>query len=707
VSEGFSAKEKRRMESSIIALTSIGCLVFIIVGQAILARVYSRSLPEIALSSVVSFIAASVGIGIFWLAFTKVISPLRSVEAAIRAFSEGAEAEGAEDLLPKAGPFGLGFIAAEVGGLMRKTRGWKHELEDRTASHTLEIELRNVLLNILIASEEEEKERGVYASVTTEILRLFKADAMLLAFYDGSKALKAVFNGPGGVSTRVLGSSEIELLESAAAGGEVPESLLGLGIKEGFAFGMVSQQGEQCGYTVIGRKSEPFAPDERGILSNVFFAFANQALMRKRKVREEWVRRETERALRRSEERLRTFFEESKDMIYSSNADDVVASINNAGLALLGIKNRFEVLGRPFSDHVMSREDRHFFLKKLHEQGFVTDYECVFQREDGTTLFGLETASAVKDKGGNIVEVQGIVKDISDRIENEKELWKANLELADANERLKNTQMLMVQHEKLASIGHLAAGIAHEINNPLGFLKSNQSTMSGFLRTMRLAWAEGSATDPVSHGEIAKRLDLDYVFEETDTLLRESDEGFQRIIDIVKNLRSFARTEAEPIMGPYDVNKGIESSLVVARNEIKYVADVELDFGELPPIMALGGEVNQVILNLLVNSAQAIEAQKRGDRGRIRVTTKLEEEKVLIVIEDDGPGIPEENMLKVFDPFFTTKEPGKGTGLGLSISYDIIVRKHGGTINIAKSPLGGAAFTISLFVQRPHESQEA
>jgi two-component system, NtrC family, sensor kinase len=137
------------------------------------------------------------------------------------------------------------------------------------------------------------------------------------------------------------------------------------------------------------------------------------------------------------------------------------------------------------------------------------------------------------------------------------------------------------------------------------------------------------------------------------------------------------------------------------------VAEIELDLEAMPPIRALGGEINQVILNILVNSAQAIEAQKRKDKGKILITTRIEGDWVVLIISDDGPGIPEESRLKVFDPFYTTKEPGKGTGLGLSISYDIVTRKHGGSIAISGSPSGGACFTITLPVEGPQAEDSA
>jgi signal transduction histidine kinase len=144
------------------------------------------------------------------------------------------------------------------------------------------------------------------------------------------------------------------------------------------------------------------------------------------------------------------------------------------------------------------------------------------------------------------------------------------------------------------------------------------------------------------------------------------------------------------------INTGFESTLVVAWNKIKYVADVRKDLNDVPQIHARGGEINQVILNILVNAAQAIADQNRSEKGVISVHTESNDEWVTMTIRDDGPGIPREILQKVFDPFFTTKEPGKGTGLGLSISYDIIVNKHKGKLSVKSLPGKGTVFIIAL-----------
>ena len=341
--------------------------------------------------------------------------------------------------------------------------------------------------------------------------------------------------------------------------------------------------------------------------------------------------------LLKSEKRLRTFFEEARDMVYTTDGDDVLTSLNAAGIKLSGRSAKSELLGHPFSDLALNPDDRELFLKKLRKEGFVDDYEFILRREDGSTVFCLENATAIRNPDGRVIEMQGIVRDISERIQNERELWKANLELAEANLKLRRNQILMVQQEKLASIGQLAVG-----------------------------------------------------------LFLESDEGFARIIDIVANLKSFSRIEGSREVAPYDLNGGIESALTVAWNEIRYVAEVQRDFGALPPLLVKGGEINQVLLNILVNSAQAIAGEKRPEKGLITIRTRALADRVVIEIGDDGPGIPEPIRNRIFDPFFTTKEPGKGTGLGLSISYDIIVARHHGSISATAPFHGGMLFTIEL-----------
>jgi two-component system, NtrC family, sensor kinase len=459
--------------------------------------------------------------------------------------------------------------------------------------------------------------------------------------------------------------------------------------------------GELGGYVFLGGDSVEWGENSRSLLEAVADAIAPIVEVRIQKDIEEANRKKAETLLANNENRLRNFFEGSPDMIYTVGPDDRITSVNASALRFLGRESKQEILNAPFSSFAMHPEDRELFLLKIKDRGIVEDHEIVLLRPNGSTVFCIETAYALKSGNGELLEIQGIVKDISDRIENERNLWRTNLELAEANLKLKKTQSLMVQREKLASIGQLAAGVAHEINNPLGYLISNFATLEKYIRRFDSAWQAVCAGSPASSGANGDAAKLSSTLADAHAIIEESREGFERIRSIVTNLKSFSRSDAGLGFEPYDVNAGLENSLAVAWNEIKYVAEVEKKLGRLPSIRAHGGEINQVFLNILVNAAQAIAGRKKGRKGTIAVETRKEADSVIISIRDDGPGIPKEARNKVFDPFFTTKEPGKGTGLGMSISYDIIVNKHAGSIWLESEPDSGTAFYISLPIDGP------
>ena len=509
------------------------------------------------------------------------------------------------------------------------------------------------------------------------------------------------FRLPRFVRTGLAGSQPADrpthrAFEAAVDVGRGALSLLGFSWGDHAGKRFLAPKDESIGVLLLGRSDRDFLPAELAFLDDIMAIIGPLVEGRAYALREMRIRTEVEKSLHHSEDSLRTFFAESRDMIYTANADDCIASINAAGLAFLGCTDRFEAVGHPFRDFALNREDRDFFLERIRRDGFVDDYEIIFKRPDGSELFCVENARAVRGTDGTVTAVQGIVRDISERIRNEREVWQANLELVEANIAIKDTQLLVIQQEKLASIGYLASGIAHEINNPLGFLRSNHEFLAGFFGTIRKAWSSLQEAHPEELAAIARELDLDYLFTETGTLLSESDAGYRRIMEIVKSLKDYARAGVDRQVSAYDLNKGLESTLVVAWNKIKYVADVEKDYGQLPFIEADGGSINQVLLNILVNAAEAIESQHREGKGLITIRTRLEGGTVECLIGDDGPGVPEKMRLRVFDPFFTTKEPGKGTGLGLSISYDIVVSRHGGSLTVGQSPSGGALFRMCL-----------
>ncbi|GAG30170.1 unnamed protein product, partial [marine sediment metagenome] len=248
------------------------------------------------------------------------------------------------------------------------------------------------------------------------------------------------------------------------------------------------------------------------------------------------------------------------------------------------------------------------------------------------------------------------------------------------NRKLQANQNQLIQSEKLACIGQLAAGVAHEINNPVGFVMSNLGTLTDYVGAFkellteydRLA-GEVKGGNGASHDEVLARIDtlredhdLPYILGDVDSLLGESADGVVRIRDIVQSLKSFARIDEEQIKEA-DINACLEVTLKIVWNELKYKCHVHKHFGELPLVRCNAGQLNQVFMNLLINAAQAIP-----EHGDITIETERDDDHVVIRIADTGKGIDSEHLSRLFDPFFTTKEVGKGTGLGLSISHGII-----------------------------------
>lgn len=269
--------------------------------------------------------------------------------------------------------------------------------------------------------------------------------------------------------------------------------------------------------------------------------------------------------------------------------------------------------------------------------------------------------------------------------------------------KLEEAHNQLLQSEKLASIGQLAAGVAHEINNPIGFVNSNLGTLKTYIGDLlQLIDAyEGAqhllAADPVLQRRVEyarERADLGFLREDIGKLIAESIEGTARVSRIVQDLRDFSRIDSADWQLA-DLHAGLESTLNVVWNEIKYKAEVIREFGTLPPVECRLSQLNQVFMNMLVNAVQSIP-----ERGTITLRSGCQGDMVWVSIADTGNGIPAELMNRIFDPFFTTKPVGKGTGLGLSVSYGI-VDKHGGHIDVSSVPGQGTVFTIWLPVRRP------
>ncbi len=314
------------------------------------------------------------------------------------------------------------------------------------------------------------------------------------------------------------------------------------------------------------------------------------------------------------------------------------------------------------------------------------DLEFRLKHDDGSWVWVRSIVGAQHDDAAPML--QGIMLDVTVQKQLENELNQA---------------------QKLESVGRLASGIAHEINTPIQFVGDSiqfiSDAFSGLLpliasqQTLHRAALEGAVT-PELIAEVTKaeeEADLDYVLENVPLALEQSVEGLERVATLVRSMKEFAHPDSKE-KAAADLNRAIESTLVIARNEFKYVADVKTDFGDLPQVTCHLSELNQVFLNIIVNAAQAIGERVAGtsERGLIRIRTRMEAGQVEVAISDTGGGIPDAVRQKIFEPFFTTKPVGKGTGQGLAIARSVVVEKHKGTLTFETQPGVGTTFFIRI-----------
>lgn len=320
--------------------------------------------------------------------------------------------------------------------------------------------------------------------------------------------------------------------------------------------------------------------------------------------------------------------------------------------------------------------------------------------ENAFMIAQLEVEEEVGKRTAELAQVnQTLRDDVRRREQAELSLMERNAELNALNAKLSSAQEHLIQSEKLASIGQLAAGVAHEINNPIGYIFSNFGTLEKYLAQLfemlsayeKSELTHGNAPTVADLAALKQRIEFEYLKEDIPTLMSESKEGIVRVRKIVQDLKDFSHVDATQEWQFTNLNQGIESTLNVVNNEIKYKADVVREFGELPEVQCMPSQINQVVMNLVVNAAHAIGAQ----RGKITIRTGYDGRLAWFEVCDTGSGIPKEVLPRIFDPFYTTKPVGKGTGLGLSLSYGII-QKHNGTITVQTEMGKGSSFRVSI-----------
>jgi len=397
-------------------------------------------------------------------------------------------------------------------------------------------------------------------------------------------------------------------------------------------------------------------------------------------------RKRAEAALRASQERLRRILETSNNGIWIVDVEGRTEFMNARAAEMFGVSAE-EAQGRPFPE-VVPENLRDIALADLGslQRGDRLQRESRIALRDGSEARVVVSGSVLRTPDGRIDGAVGVFMDVT---------------------ALRLAQEDLQQAQKLEAVGRLAAGIAHEINTPIQYIGDNTHFLGeafGALSALLARCREAPGATEAHRAEVERlveELDIEYVLEQTPRTVARTLEGVKRVASIVRAMKEFAHP-AQREMASADLNRALAATLEVARNEYKYVADVQTEFGELPPVTCFAGDLNQVFLNVVVNAAHAIEdvTKQTGRRGVIRVATRSEEGEVLVSISDTGCGIPPELGAKIFDPFFTTKEVGRGTGQGLAIARNIVAQHHG-HLTFTSKVGEGTTFVIRLPVDPP------
>jgi len=420
-------------------------------------------------------------------------------------------------------------------------------------------------------------------------------------------------------------------------------------------------------------------------------------------IRDITQRKKIEDSLRQSEERYRTIIETIPEAYFEVDAGGNTTFCNDQYAAMIGLSKE-DIHGKNFREF-MDEENAELMsniCKGIVRTGLpATHVQFEWLNPSGNRRVSETSLSLIRDAHGDPAGFRGISRDVTEKL---------------------NQEVLEFQSRKLESVGQLAAGIAHEINTPIQFVNDNMHFMrdaAGDIFSLTslmddLLRRSDSGVDPSSNGLLQKikdrkeEIELDYLRNEIPNAIAQSMDGLQRVSRIIQAMREFSHPGGHGKTG-VDINKAIESTITLTRNEWKYSSELSTSLdADLPMIKLYPSDLNQVIMNLILNATQAIEekvGREGPEKGRIEISTRLDADagEVEIALSDTGPGIPQDIQSRIFDPFFTTKDVGKGTGQGLAIARNVIVKKHGGRIYFETKAGEGTTFYIRLPIDCPED----
>lgn len=394
--------------------------------------------------------------------------------------------------------------------------------------------------------------------------------------------------------------------------------------------------------------------------------------------------------------------DEALDVLQETNIDVMILDIIMPGLNGLDVLTKLSDLG-------YSKQLKIIMFTSLSDKSYMRDCFALGASDYiGKPIDEDEFTARIQ----NALHQRELEKELSESIETMKV---QNEELKSLNNQIQEAQLQLIQKEQMASMGHLAAGVAHEINNPLGFVISNFNVIKDYFRTyenyvdeMEEVYKQAKNYVPESSHIIEKynnlklESDLEFIKEDLEELYSDTDDGLNRVRKIVDGLRFFSRVDQLEAYEDYDINDGIENLVVLTKNEMKFVADLELHLDpKVSSVRAIGYQINQTLLNILMNALDSIKSSNKDGRGLVKISTFSEGNFIGCTIRDNGNGIEEHVLKDIFKPFYTSKDIGDGVGLGLSISYDIVVNKHKGKLEVYSELGEFAEFRILL----PTESE--